>query len=111
MVLPFILPFRDLKLSRVNNKYGVAFNISDNPQGVISGKDAQEVIKSIDHRANSGAGRLVRNVDGCWSTYWNRLATSLVGYGRVDFVCGVATREKLKDALKNEISRNNSAIE
>ncbi len=101
--LPLVLPFRALDIRKAGNNYGAEIVFADDTQGVISGDEAQEVINSLDYKTNSGVRRLCRVGDGLWFADWDDLAGS-GDSGRVDWVCGEATRANLSKKLEDSVN-------
>ena len=66
--------------------------------GVLSGEEAKDFLeRNIKYTDKSGSLGLYRDTDGGWYAYLYCLAYSSE-YGRVDWVCGEATRTDLKQA-------------
>ena len=101
--LPLIVPFRALDYNPNGNQIDVSFVQS--PQGIIQGKDAQRNIDSLNYKGNSGVQGLSRSWDGYWFAIWYRLDFS-DDVGRVDWVCGEATRKILEHAYSELNERN-----
>jgi len=99
--LPLVIPFKDLTHRLDENfPYGVAITLIDKPKEVIFGEEARQYLdKEFDYKMDSGVCRLYRYGDGDWDADWDRFDNSNAD-GRVDFVCGEATRADLKEAYK-----------
>ncbi len=85
--LPLVIPFRAL-----NHSPNISF--VESPEGIISGKEAEKQINVLNYKGNSGVRRLLRDWYGGWDGRWGNLAGSSAS-GRVDWVCGEATRADL----------------
>ena len=97
--LPLVVPFRALDYSpdKKDKEYGVVVSLVENPQGIISGNEAVKEINKLNWKGNSGFHRLVRYRDGDWDADWSYLDDS-DDFGRVEWFCGEATSQNLKDA-------------
>ncbi len=92
--LPLIVPFKALNYSVEGKEIKPSFVKS--PQGIISGKEAQDEINFLKyHKANSGINGLMHNEIGCWT---NCSLDASDDDGRVDWVCGEASRKILGEA-------------
>ena len=99
--LPLIIPFNALA-QRVDESFpqGLVITPSGDPKGIISGDEARQYINdNFNYKGNSGARGLGRVRDGRWVAYWDGLDFSNDG-GRVDWLCGEATRADLETAHK-----------
>ena len=92
---PLIVPFSALDY-RVDSEFpnGVAVFLSDNQDEIKSGKKAQEIFSNC-YTRDSGACRVSQDRDGDWGAGWLGLDGS-GGDGRVDWMCGEATRSDLE---------------
>jgi hypothetical protein len=105
--LPLVNSFRGLDYNPNSEApYGIDLRLVQNPQGLISGDDARKAIASLDFKGNSGALRLLRS-NRYWYAYWYDLDYSNE-YGRVDWVCGEATRADLAEAHRLLVERQYS---
>lgn len=95
---PFVLPFRTL--GRKGNKI---IPTEDN-HDVLTGEEAQEFINALDYQNNQDARGLCRYSGGRWGGDVADFAGS-GAFGRVDFVCGEATRKNLESDILAEIDR------
>ncbi len=103
--LPLIVPFRALDYVDPNKTKGIKLSLLNSGIGIIQGKEAQNKINSLDHqrsfsltyKKNSGVQRLNHYLSGYWFSDWLSLNYSYYE-GRVDWVCGEATREILEEA-------------
>ena len=95
---PFVLPFR--ALGRKGNKI---IPTEDNYH-VLTGEEAQEFIDALDFKETSGARGLYRGRGSQWDSGRDDFAYSSAD-GRVDFVCGEATRKTLESEVLAEIDR------
>ena len=100
--LPLIVPFRALDYITEDGK--VTFFILDSIEGVIAGKKAQRMIDSLDYQGNLGVQGLVRGMSGYWYADWDVLYYS-TGGGRVDWICGEATKQNLERAVSEDIDK------
>lgn len=110
---PLLIPFKSLDYRinyRINHKssYGVDIFFVENPQGIVSGNEAIDILTKFNRKGNSGAQRVYRYSNGDWDADWNNLADSN-GYGRVDFVCGEATAKSLENAVLDSVDGINKA--
>ena len=78
-----------------------------NPEGIIYGNEAQEALSDLSLVGNSGLHWLFRDRYGFWFAGWDDLANSN-GYGRVDWICGEATRADLEQAYGGVVERKYS---
>ncbi len=92
--LPLIVPYKALNQ---NEETGMPSGLVQNPEGIIYGNEAQEALSDLDFVGNSGLRRLGRDWGGDWDAYWDDLLYSN-GDGRVDWICGEATRADLEQA-------------
>lgn len=105
---PLVIPYRALNPIR-NDKmsHGVQPSFVQSPEGIISGEEAERQINSLNYRGNSGVHGLDRDRNGFWDASWYGLDDSYEN-GRVDWICGEATREILVGVneliLKREFS-------
>lgn len=106
-ILPLIFPFGALSLEKKGTSYGVKFVIKEDKR-IVADKNAREIINKLDYKADNGVRRLNRVRGGDWDAgwYWDGGLAVSFDVGRVDWVCGEATREKLEDVLTSEISRD-----
>lgn len=103
--LPLLAPFSALKLGKVANKK-VPVLLREEIPDVITGEEAQKYLDDcFDYQGNSGVQGLHRGRAGGWHAEWECLDES-VDYGRVDWVCGEATREILEKAHLELSERN-----
>jgi hypothetical protein len=96
---PFVVPFKamDYRLDREFPEE-VAIFLTDKQEGVLSGEQAKQYLsEQFDYQGNSGACGVDRDGDGGWGAGWVRLDFSS-GIGRVDWLCGEATRTDLESA-------------
>ncbi len=115
--LPLIIPFRALSyIIDEEISTGIRPSIVENPQGIISGKKAQEEIAKFSHKSKSGFCGMGYDGRGMffryWDASWERLDSS-DALGRVDWVCGEATAQDLKDArarIQDKIIQNTILI-
>ncbi len=106
--LPVVSQFRALDYDiNSKSKYGVDLRFVEKPQGIIHGKEAQEVIDLLNYKGNSGARGLGRLTSGSWVAGWIFLDYSDSG-GRVDWICGEATRADLVKAHEALVERKYS---
>jgi len=99
--LPILVPFKALKLI----KTGTQISFNKDAEAIISGEEAKQYLENeFGHKGESGVCRLYRGRNGDWGAYWNGLDYS-DDVGRVDFVCGEATRPDLTTAYENLIKR------
>ena len=93
--LPLIVPFKALDYNVEGKEIKPFF--AESPAGIISGKKVQDEINSLDYKGNSGIQRLDRGGDGNWDADWDYLDDSDED-GRVDWICGEATKKILTRA-------------
>ena len=99
---PILAPFSALRIPR-SSKVSVSF--SDDTMGLLTGKEAQEYIqKNFIYMESSGVQGLARSRYGYWLAYWGLLADSDED-GRVDWVCGEATRAELEAKIADDIEK------
>jgi hypothetical protein len=99
--LPVLAPFEALRLL----KTGTRISFGKDPKGIISGDEARQYLSdNFTYKGNSGARRLIRNRNGYWNAGWSGLDDS-VDYGRVDWLCGEATRADLETAVLKDVSK------
>ena len=101
LVLPTIASFRNLDQKAADNKYGVELSLNGETRGLISGAEAQTEIDKLVVKSSSGVHRLIRSSYGHWNGIWDDLGSN--DDGRVDWVCGVATRENLEAVMGREV--------
>jgi len=104
--LPLVIPFKDLT-HRLDENFpqGVAITLIDKPKEVIFGEEARQYLdKEFNYKRDSGVCRLDRGGGGGWVAYWGRFDGSYAD-GRVDFVCGEATRTELRESYKGLLER------
>ena len=102
--LPFVIPFS--AMTHQENRslhYGISVSLTDTAEGLRSGRQAEEMLNSFDYKGNSGAQGVGRDSDGGWGACWGRFGSSSVG--RVDWLCGEATRAELSNAFKQLMER------
>ncbi len=105
--LPLLVRFGDLDYKlESDSESGVKVFFVETPQALIYGEDAINVLNQFRWKGNSGARRLLRYGDGDWFASWDGLADS-GAIGRVDWVCGEATRADLKSAYDSLSDREN----
>lgn len=100
--LPLVVPFRDLDYITTSDQVNIS--LIKTPRGIISGSNASEQISALNYKGNSGVHWLGRCDDGDWYAGWGSLVGSGAG-GRVDWICGEATRENLIQAHNTLIER------
>jgi len=99
--LPLIVSFRAMDyLHDYMSVYGIKPFLLDSQVGVIQGKRAQDKINSLDFKEDSGVCRLLCIEGGNWDAIRATLEASS-DFGRIDWVCGKATRPSLE--LANEL--------
>ncbi|MBU0894251.1 MAG: hypothetical protein KKF48_02260 [Nanoarchaeota archaeon] len=106
--LPVVSQFRALDYDvNSKSKYGIDLRFVEKPQGIIHGREAQEAISSLNYKRNSGALGLLRDTYGNWLADWYYLGNSYSD-GRVDWICGEATRADLVKAHESLVERKYS---
>lgn len=93
--LPLIVPFRDMNYDI--EKKDVKLSLVKSPSGLISGEEAVRELDSLDYKGNSGVQGLCRD-GGLGLDAGDRDLAYSVGGGRVDWICGEATRAGLEHA-------------
>ena len=107
--LPLVLPFRALGyFPDASNQFGVSLSIVQNPQGIISGEEAEKEIAKLNFKSDSGFLRLGRDGGGSWIASWSILGSS-DDYGRVEWFCGEATAQNLVGANDSLVDRKYSS--
>jgi hypothetical protein len=99
---PLVVPYRALDFNVEGKDFSASF--VQNPRGIISGEDAERELSSLNYRGNSGVRWLGRYGGGLWLAVWGSLDGS-DDDGRVDWVCGEATRAELEDAHSSLLDR------
>ena len=110
--LPLIVPFRALDYN-VQEKYPKP-SLVKSPMGIISGEKASKEIDSLDYNnglsdykrtnwAFYGINRLFRRSLGDWGADWDLYNSNSAG--RVDWVCGEASRTDLEEAIESLMKR------
>lgn len=100
--LPLIVPFKSLDYVLSQNKeLEVKFLGS---KWIITGREAQARIDFLTYKGNSGVQGLFRDGNGYWDASWDYLGNS-DDDGRVDWVCGEATKKILKNAYSESSER------
>jgi len=103
--LPFILPFKAMDYALDKTRVGgIAISLAENPRGIITGDEARRVVKSMDHKGNSGACSVNRFRDGYYDAHWYWFDYSYDN-GLVDWICAEGARQDILQANNDMLER------
>ena len=103
--LPILAPYKSVEMAKSGDfPQGLAINLNDSPAIMFGEKARQYLEDSFDYEGNSGAQWVCRNTGGSWSAYWNWFVSSNSD-GRVDWLCGEATRAELSDMVLDDVRK------
>jgi hypothetical protein len=100
--LPLVVPFRALNYKTAGRD--VEISLVNSPKDIISGPEAVAQIAVMRYHENYGVCGVGRSGSGLWLADWGGLGYS-DDNGRVDWICGKATRKILKQALSSLTER------
>lgn len=103
--LPILASIKALGM-RKSRKFpeGLAITLKNSP-AILTGDEAREYIdNNFDYKGNSGARRINWLRGGGWVACWGRLDDSNSN-GRVDWICGEATRAELEEMVLDDIKK------
>lgn len=110
--LPLVVPFKALNPGLSSRfPYGIAISLTENPLGILSGKEARQYLHDLKYKGYRGSSDtcgLDRDGNGIWYANWSGLG-GFYDDGRVDWMCSKGTHADLETAHKGLLQRRDDA--